>query len=146
MEFPQTYTDLYIRSTQWRHFNLVFYNKDSGDLIAFDGIFFAFIPNGDFDNSLFTKLDYSEKKGGYITIEGITSDYDTSYIKFIDGDIFELFFSIDDVSNKQRIIKHFAGENGYTLALRGFNMLKSAEIVELRPGASVIGWLKNKSS
>lgn len=146
MIFPQIYNSLYIRYTAWRPFNLVFHNESSGNVLAFDGIFFAYIPNGDFDNRIFTKLDYSDKKGGVITIEGITSDYDTSYIKFIDGDIFQLFYMTDHVDSKQLLTLYTPLESDYKRAVDRFNSLEVAEIEELKPGSAVNEWLKIESS
>ncbi|MDF2380356.1 hypothetical protein JMG10_02675 [Nostoc ellipsosporum NOK] len=146
MEFPQTYTDLYIRYTEWRPFNLVFHNKNSGDVLVFGGIFFAFIPNSDFDDSLFAKLEYTDKMGGIIELEAITSDYDTSYIKFTDGNIFQLFYMTDHVDSKQLLTLYTPLERNYRLAINRLNSLEIAEIKELEEGTSVLEWLKIKSS
>jgi hypothetical protein len=105
MLHPQEYTNIYAGHNKYRYLELILYNGNTGEGILFDGFDFFYKNNLLSSLSGFTEIDYSKKRHGHnnMMVTSIRQYDDVSFIKFENGDIFQLYFMMDDINRPQQL-------------------------------------------
>lgn len=141
------FTNIYIRYTKDREINILFFNQKNKNTLLFDGWEFCLTTVCSFDQQLFVEFDYSkESKDEIFEIDSIRQDFDITFIKFLNGDIFQIYFMMDDIRSQQMISIIKKNESGYSSALK--RLEQSDEEIELQQCAlendDVLNWLDRK--
>lgn len=109
--YQTKYNEIYTGYDQYGYLHLLFYNKKDKVALIFDGI--KFVYKYTFTNipSCYKLFKYPSKESIdlFYEIESIKQLGDVSLIKFKNGDIFQLYFMMDD-HNSSQILSIFERE------------------------------------
>jgi hypothetical protein len=104
MKQNKFFTNIYYSYDEHNYLNIMLYNEVYNTAILFDGLAFFYktgiksIPDG------FTELDYSlQSRGKILEVEAFKQSWDVTFIKFKNGDIFQLYFMSDDNMSNQKL-------------------------------------------
>jgi hypothetical protein len=139
MLLQNKYTNIYLSYDNYGYLQLLLYNDINGDALFFDG--FNFVYKSSLTNipSNFKEFEYSERQKGIYEIESVKQSDDLSFIRFKNGDIFQIYFMMDDNKSNQ-ILSIFKevdhkdiitplGLNSYDAVLKRFNDADECDIV-----------------
>lgn len=134
MIYPKIYSTIFYRFMAGRRaIQLVFYNNKNKDALLFNGFVYSFIKNAEFNSSSFSRLEYAVEmntKNEEIVIAGIKYDFDMSFIRLDNDDVFVLFFMMDDIASPQQLMIYDETSARYKWALGRFNETPEADIAE----------------
>lgn len=144
MSYPKEFTNIFAKVSDNRGIHLVFYNKENGNALLYDGIFFAYNLNIAIDEKLLTEIKYSlDNKDGNFKISTIRNDYDLCFIVFENGDIFQLYYMMDDENSPQKLVIHKPGSHSYKWALESADLYEEGEVPQ-DTSVNYIDWHNKK--
>lgn len=134
------YTKIYTAYDDYGYLHLMLYNDVNTDALFFDGLKFIYKPSLTNVPFNYKQLDYPADRLLNTTyeIESIRQSGDLNLIKFKNGDIFQLYFMMDDNMSPQRLsifgrerdslISTPLGVSLYDGMLKTFNEAEECEI------------------
>lgn len=105
MVLQKQYTKIYTAYDDYGYLHLLLYNDINSDALFFDGLKFTYKPLLTNIPSNYKQLNYPAHKSSNTTyeIESIRQSGDLNLIKFKNGDIFQLYFMMDDSTSPQKL-------------------------------------------
>ncbi|OJV43570.1 MAG: hypothetical protein BGO29_11590 [Bacteroidales bacterium 36-12] len=133
------YTKIYTAYDKYGYLHLLLYNDTKTDALFFDGISFSYKPLLKMIPPEYSQLKYREKSlNTILEVESVKQSGDFRFIKFRNGDIFQIYFMMDDNRSNQILSifqekehKHIAtplGINLYDSVLKAFDAAEECEI------------------
>ena len=98
------YTKIYTAYDDYGYLQLLLYNDIKADALIFDGIKFTYYASLPTVPTNYKPLKYPGKLiDATYEVESVRQSGDSGYIKFKDGDVFQLYFMMDDEKSNQRL-------------------------------------------
>ena len=124
------YTRIYTAYDDYGYLQLLLYNETNGDALLFDGLNFVYTPLLTNVPSDFKQLKYPEtimiNSSTIYEVEEIKQLDELTFIKFKNGDLFQLYFMMDDEKSNQRLSIFYKVEDTSTIMSSGISLYDSA--------------------
>lgn len=133
------FTKIYTAYDDYGYLQLLLYNGIKADALLFDGLNFIYKSSLSVIPSNYKELKYSRKSANTTyEVESVRQSGDLSFIKFENGDVFQLYFMMDDNKSNQTLsifqeeehkrISTPLGISLYDSVLKSFNEAEECEI------------------
>jgi hypothetical protein len=133
------FTNIYTAYDDYGYLQLLLYNNIKEYALLFDGLNFIYKSSLTDIPSNYKQLKYPRKsKNTTYEVESVRQSGDLSYIKFENGDVFQLYFMMDDNKSNQTLsifqeaehkrISTPLGISLYDSVLKTFNEAEECEI------------------
>lgn len=137
------YTKIYTAYDDYGYLQLLLYSDPNAESLFFDGLKFSYKPALTDIPANYKQLKYPKASANAIyEVESVRQSDNLSFIKFKSGDIFQLYFMMDDEKSNQILsifqkdehknISTPLGISLYDAVLKSFNEAEECEI-EIEP-------------